>query len=250
MANNNWKQNKKSVSYVLATLFSTERNGNEYQFVKVGFYDEKLTLNFYKGVSGVQGKGAETFMHLDYEALLAVSAACDRLIQMRVDQFRKQTPYTNGINIDYNVTFTDNDTKSLRSVGHLVIKTQANSTGDSVVFLCYNNGTTEWSVALGSTYLPQQLSLTEQFADIDIKDSRFYAFAYLLRNLINNWPVIMMQNKMVSLMMSNFSSIKGKLGISYDASSSGGSSKNGGGYGGGRQSSGPEEDSGSGDDPF
>ena len=65
--NGNNNNRPRRMSYTFATAFSGEKTGTEYQMVKIGFYDEKLTLDFNKGVAGSNSKMTSSFVKIDYE---------------------------------------------------------------------------------------------------------------------------------------------------------------------------------------
>lgn len=216
---------KKRISYTLATFFSSHRPDNgEYQMVKIGMYDEKLTFNFYKGVAGSSNKMIEAFVKMDYEPIVALTSVFNNVIRSRVATFRSGEQYSDNIYFDYNISFTEAETKQIRSIGHLVIKTELID-GSVKVCFCYMNGTDEFKIVLGSPYIPEQMSLGEsKFAsdinqDIDLTDSRLYALAYLLSNISRQWATLVQQDIVARLMMNKFSQICGKLGINYGTKS-------------------------------
>lgn len=232
--NSNGNNKQKRISYTLGTIFSAAKNGEEYQMVKVGFYDEKLTFNFYKGVTGSgASKMIEAFTRLDYETTVALTSILNQIIRSRVAAYRAGQQYKNDIVVDYNICFTDSETKQLRSVGHIIIRTE-DVTGDGkyAVTLSFNNGTDEFKIVLSSPYIPQQLSFAEgQTADIDLNDARLYALAYLLSNTSRLWPVLVQNDIIARLMMSRFSAICTKLGIYSDSNNNGNKGgKNDGNY--------------------
>ena len=114
------------------------------------------------------------------------------------------------------MTFVDNETKQSRPSGNLVIKTEVNpSTNRNNVYICYSDGTNEWKIALGASNLVNKVTIENPSVNgLDVSDSRFQQFGYMLRSIVNNWAMVQMMNHQTSLMMYNFNAIKEKLGIS------------------------------------
>ena len=82
---NNGNNNNRSrrMSYTFATAFSGEKSGTEYQMVKIGFYDEKLTLDFNKGVAGSNSKMTSSFVKIDYELACILTGLLEEIIKDR-----------------------------------------------------------------------------------------------------------------------------------------------------------------------
>jgi hypothetical protein len=214
------KNSPKKMSYPITTLFSSEKNGNEFQLIKIGFYDGKLTFNFYKGVSGNSGEESNNaYVSLDYETACMIKNIIDNIVKHRVSLFRTAEPY-DEIGWHYNIIIPNKDTMELRTVGTLTLRTVTNEeTGNNTVHIMYQNGIHEFNIALGAGFIAKSLDLTGNealFNDIDIRDARFYAFAYLINNIIRNWPVLMQTDRMASIIMNRFQHICTKLGISFD----------------------------------
>jgi hypothetical protein len=216
MAYNNDDRQKK-MSYNFATLFSTERKGNEYQLIKIGFYDGKLTFNFSKGTPGGGSENADAYVSLGYDAACMLKKMLDAIVRKRVDRYRNGQPY-DDVYFTYTISFQDKDTHEIRTAGSLTLKTEINSESKiNTVHIYYSNGTNSFDIALGAGFLDKAFTNTEEyFSDIDIMDGRLYAVSYLFNNIIFMWPSLFQTDKVASLVMSRLNAISEKLGISYD----------------------------------
>lgn len=209
----------KRISYTLGTLFSSEKNGAEYQFVKIGFYDSKMTLNFCKGKSGGASKMIESFVHFDYETSCALSNVLDSIIRDRVGAYRAGDPYK-LFNCGYSIRYMDSDSNQLRTLGNLIIYSeQLADSGKNAVVIKYNDGKEEFKIMLSSPWIEDSFSFGEEDtfikAEIDIFDQRLYAFAYLMSNIIKNWPVLVQQDILARYNLNRLTAIAEKLGIGY-----------------------------------
>jgi len=202
------------ISYNMGTFFSSRKNGNEYQMVKVGFYNEALTFNFYKGTSGAANQQTDSFIKFEYEAAVALKGLLEQLIRSRVAAHRAGEPYREHW-FNYDLVFTDKETHQPRKAGSFLVKaTQAEDSSRNVVSVSFNNGTEEWIVVLGTTFLPSQLTQVDAIPmDLDIYDARLYAFAQLIDSMVRHWPLLVQNDKNAQLMMGKFQAICDKLGI-------------------------------------
>lgn len=198
------------------TFFSTESVGGEYQFVKVGTYGNKISFNFYKGRTGDPNKTTQ-YVSFDYETMLLMkNCILEPLIKQRQLRFMSGEEYPVGIWLNYAITFTDRETKQLRTLGNFIIKSEVcPTTQRNTVYLCYTNGTDEWKVALGSTALQSHVTCECPTPDngLDYGDTRFHQFAYLISSILDNWFIVNMSNHMIGIMMNHFHKIEDKLGI-------------------------------------
>jgi hypothetical protein len=219
-----YNQQQKKMSYPIATFFSSEKRGNEYQFVRIGFYDGKLTLNFMRGTSGGgSGEGGDAYVSLEYETACMIKAMIDNIIRHRVQLFRNGQVY-DDVYLTYTVSFVDKDTRETRTAGILTLKTleSAPEKPSNIMCLSYSNGTRSFEIALGTPYLAKALTHSDElFSDIDKNDGRLYAFAYLLHNIIRCWPVLQQNDKIASVQMQRMQAIAEKLGISQEANNQG-----------------------------
>jgi hypothetical protein len=218
-----FNQQQKKLSYTMATFFSSEKRGAEYQFIKLGFYDGKLTMNFMRGTSGGGGEGADAYVALEYETACMLKSFIDGLIRHRIERYRNGQAY-NDIYVSYTISFTDKDTRENRTVGTLTFKTSEASSDhpSNIVHIVYENGKQTFDIGLGHAYFNKSFSHTdEMFTDIDKGDGRLYAFAYLLHNILRNWPVLVQNDRIASLMVQKMQAIGEKLGIAQDTSSGG-----------------------------
>jgi hypothetical protein len=218
------RDQQKKMSYSFATFFSSEKKDNEFQFIKLGFYDGKLTFNFLKGTSGGGSEGGDSYTSMEYETACLLKNYVDSLIRSRVDKYRSGQPYDDTY-VTYNFTFVDKTTREVRNAGSLSIRTVArpeNGSGINTIHIQYNSGTNNYDIALGNPYMHQSYVATEeQFTDVDKGDSRLYAFAYLLNNIINNWPTLAQSDRIASVVISRiqalqeqyFSALFNKMGI-------------------------------------
>jgi hypothetical protein len=222
MAYNNNQQTKK-ISYPLATFFSSEKKGNEYQFVKLGFYDGKLTFNFMKGTSGGGGEGGDAYVSLEYEAACLLKQMVDKIIQHRVGLFRNGQVY-DDIYLTYTISFTDKDSHEQRIAGTLTLRTSEATPEkpSNIMQFVYSNGTNTFTIALGNAYLTKAFTHTDElFGDLDKGDGRLYAFAYLLHNIIRSWPILQQNDKIATVVMNRLQAVSEKLGISQETSGQG-----------------------------
>lgn len=207
-------------SIPIDTFFSTDSEGGVWQMMKLSTYGNKISFNFYKGRSGSPEK-TQQYVSFDYETMCAIlSYVIEPLVRQRAMKFNSGEEYPTGIWLNYNLTFMDKESKQLRTVGNFIIKSEVcASTNRNTVCICYSNGTDEWKVALGSSALQSHVTLEnpagESSSDfsMDIGDSRFQQFAYMIRSIVNNWIVVQGMNHIVGIMMGNFNPIKSKLGI-------------------------------------
>jgi hypothetical protein len=212
----------KRMSYPITSFFSSERKGNEYQIVKLGVYDEKVTLNFYKGTSGGGSEGSNAYVSLDYETACHIKQMLDIIILHRVELFRNKAPY-DDIYFTYNIMFNDKDGGGLRTAGSLTFKSAINpDEGRNIVHLQYSNGTSQFDIGLGNQYLSKSISQTDGLFDgIDKSDARLYALAHVFHNIIKCWPILMQNDKIASTLMYRINAISEKLGVSLDYSKNG-----------------------------
>jgi hypothetical protein len=197
------KDQQKKMSYNFGTFFSSERKGNEFQLVKFGLYDGKFTLNFLKGTSGGgASEGGDAYTALEYETFCLLKQFIDNLVRSRVDRFRKGLPYEE-VYVTYNITFQDKDSHETRTAGTLTFKTNTEAgSGKNIVHIYFTNGTNNFDIALGSPYLQKAFSHSdEQFTDIDMQDARLYALSYLIHNILNNWPSLIQNDRIASVIM-------------------------------------------------
>ena len=202
-------------SIPIDTFFSTETEGGVWQMMKISTYGNKISFNFYKGRSGSPEK-SQQYVSFDYETLCGIlTYVIEPLIRQRCFKFQNGEEYPTGIWWNYNLTFMDKESKQLRTVGNFIIKCEVcPSTQRNTVYICYSNGTDEMKVALGSSALQSHVTFENPSTDgLDIGDSRFQQFAFLLRSIVNNWVVVQGMNHIVGIMMGNFNPIKKKLGI-------------------------------------
>lgn len=215
MAFNRSGSKVKRMSYTFATIFSGEKVGNEYQMVKVGMYDEKLTFNFYKGTTGSANKMVEAFVRLDYESTVALSGLFEQIVRSRVQAFREQSQYLDNVAVDYNISFTDAESKQLRTIGHFIVKTK-DVNGRYVICIQYSDGKENFEICLCSTYIQSQISFGDVFApDIDLYDGRLYAFCQLLSNIVHCWPMMVQMDTIARIQMNRLTAMGGKLGLDY-----------------------------------
>lgn len=224
MARNYGKPKQKRISYTLATIFSGEKNGAEYQLLKVGFYDQKVTLNFCKGVSGGSNKMLESTVFIDYETLCVIKGLLDSVIRDRVGSYRMGEPYKE-YSFNYAVRYMDSDSGQMRTLGNLTVEAvTVSETGDNRVNFKYNDGKDEYKISLTSPWLKDAFSFNEDsllMKDIDISDSRLYALTYLFANVVKNWPCLVQQDIIARYQMNRLTGIADKLGIGYGNNSGG-----------------------------
>jgi hypothetical protein len=87
------------------------------------------------------------------------------------------------------------------------------------VCLSYSNGTAQFDIILENQLLIKSVNYNDNdlFNDIDKGDARLYALVYLVHNIIRSWPILMQNDKIVSIEMNRLSAISEKLGVSFDA---------------------------------
>ena len=190
----------KMMSYPFATFFSSERKGKDFQNVKFGVYDGKVTLNFFKGVAGEQGTGVSDFMTINYENACALQHHLNEIIRSRVEAFRNGRPYEE-LYMAYNITFQDSN-GGTRSGGTLTVKTVSSPENPSNTMHLMFSGKEKFDIALGNPYSTNAITHTDAFfKDIDKDDARLYALANLLHNIIRCWPILMQNDKIISTLM-------------------------------------------------
>ena len=196
------------------TYFSTDSQDGNYQFVKISTYGDRISFNFYKGKKGDPNKITQ-YVSFDYGTICSILAyIIEPLIRQRAIKFQNGEEYPAGVWLNYPISFTDSETKQIRTVGNFIIKSEVDSSNRNTVCVCYQNGTDEWKVALGSPNFISNLTLENPQTDgLDPADARFQQFGYMLKSIVNNWVMIQMTNHQIGLMMNNFNSIKAKLGI-------------------------------------
>lgn len=229
MARNYGKNKQKRISYTLATIFSGEKNGAEYQLLKIGFYDQKVTLNFCKGTSGGTNKMLESTVFVDFETLCAIKGLMDSVIRDRVGAFRLGEPYKE-YSFNYAVRYMDSDSGQMRTIGNLTMEATTYESGENRVSLKYNDGKDEYKITLTSPWLKDAFSFNEDsllMKDIDINDSRLYALTYMFATIVKNWPCLVQQDIIARYQMNRLTGIADKLGIGYGGGSN---SSDGGNY--------------------
>jgi hypothetical protein len=232
--NNNGKYPKqKRASYTLGSFFSSDRSTNEYQIVKIGFYDDKLTFNFYKGMIGSNNKMITAFAGIAYETVVGLSSVFSQILRHRVETFRNGKAYADDINLSYDCGFIDSETKAFRCTGHLTVKTVEFNAGDSnryAVAIGYDNGTDQFNIVLSSN-IAEQIKINQNvdgtpITDLDLQDAKLYALTYLISNISRQWPVLVQQDECVRIMMRRFDMICEKLGIDVSGGNGGGGNSN------------------------
>jgi hypothetical protein len=208
---------QKRMSYSFATLFSTEKKGNEYQLLRIGFYDGKLTFNFSKGTSGGGGEAADAYTSLNYDVACMFKRLLDSLVKRRIERFRAGDPYED-VYFNYAITFQDRETHETRTAGTLTVKTEINpETRLNTIHIYFDNGVNKFDIALGAGFLNKSFTQTEEyFTDIDVTDAKLYSTSYLFNHIISSWPALMQNDRIASLFMTRLNAISEKLGISYD----------------------------------
>jgi hypothetical protein len=212
-----YNHDQKKMSYSFATLFSSDRKGNEYQLIKIGFNDGKLTFNYAKGTSGGGSEGADAYISLNFDTACALKNLFDMLIRQRIGKFRNGQAY-DDVYFTYNITFQDKETRETRTAGSLTIKTESNpETNLNTVHIYFLNGVHTFDIALGAGFLPKSFTFTDDyFKDVDLHDSRLYSVAHLLDNIMKMWPALLQNDRIASLTITRLNAISEKLGISYD----------------------------------
>jgi hypothetical protein len=210
-------EQQKRMSFNFATLFSTEKRGNEYQLLRIGFYDGKVTFNFSKGTSGGGGETADSYIALNYDVACMFKRLLDEIVKRRIERFRSGGQY-DDVYFTYTITFQDKETHETRTAGSLTIKSEVNpETQINTIHIFYSNGVNNFDIALGAGFLNKSFSQTEEyFSDVDMNDAKLYSTSYLFNNIIINWPSLFQNDKIASIFMSRLNAISEKLGISYD----------------------------------
>lgn len=209
-------EKQKKMAYNFITLFSSERKGNEFQRVKIGYHDEKITFNFYKGVTGGNSNNSmDTFVKVDYMVIATISSLVDQIVRRRVEEFRKGEEYSDNLFVEYSINFTEKDTNQIRNIGKIIFKNMITTDNKNIVALVYTNGTDEWTIGLGTQYLPKQLSATpDLLKDIDLNDANLYALAYMLNNVVKNYSIFAQQDKFIGTLLYKINAMCEKLGVS------------------------------------
>lgn len=213
--NNNNRQRR--MSYTFATAFSGEKSGTEYQMVKIGFYDEKLTLDFNKGVAGSNSKMTSSFVKIDYELAVILTGLLEEIIKDRVPRYRNGEPYANNVNFNYKFSYMDRESNTLKTLGNLSVVSEQTEAGRVVIVLKYSDGKDEYRIVLGSpNWIKDSFSFGEESflaANIDVLDARLYAVTHLLKNIVCHWVVLVQNDQANRIMMNRLSAIAEKLGI-------------------------------------
>lgn len=213
--NNNNRQRR--MSYTFATAFSGEKSGTEYQMVKIGFYDEKLTLDFNKGVAGSNSKMTSSFVKIDYELAVILTGLLEEIIKDRVPRYRNGEPYANNVNFNYKFSYMDRESNTLKTLGNLSVVSEQTEAGRVVIVLKYSDGKDEYRIVLGSpNWVKDSFSFGEESflaANIDVLDARLYAVTHLLKNVVCHWVVLVQNDQANRIMMNRLSAIAEKLGI-------------------------------------
>lgn len=213
--NNNYsKPRTMSVSLDMFWSSDTFAQGNgEYQSVKISLYGSKVALNFTKG-SNSAGKSQTANLSMDFETAVVVCNTLRYIRAMRKKAFLEGTSDTFPLwSFKNSIQFTDKDTKQLRVLGIFEISTEVSPvTNKNTVYIKYSSGTDEWKIALGSTYIKDQVDYSTKM-DFDPNDSRFDAFVIQFEGVIRNYPVILALSHVTGIMMNNFTPIRNKLGV-------------------------------------
>lgn len=215
--NNNKNGGHANLSVPMTTFWSTDSSGNEYQSVKIGIYGEKITLNFTKGLKGNKEQPPVTaHIMMDYESACIVGNVLKGIMDYRKNCFKQHVPYPVG-SFKNTLQITEKESKTVRTIGVFEIKTEVSeASGNNTVYICYNTGADQFKVGLGSVYLKSQCEFDGEVPvaeEIDLNDSRFYAFVSQFFSVLYNYPSLMTQEKVLSVMMGNFGAIRYKLGI-------------------------------------
>ena len=217
--NNNNNGGHANLSVPITTFWSTESspNTNEYQYVKIGIYGEKLTLNFAKGEKGnKQQAPIVAHIMMDYESACIVGNVLKGIRDYRQSCFKQGVPYPIG-SFKNTLQITEKESKTVRTIGVFEIKMEVSEvTGRNTVYICYSTGADQFKVGLGTVFLKEQCEFNEDFPvskDMDLYDSRFYAFVDQFYSVLFGFPILISQQKILSIMMGNFGAIRYKLGI-------------------------------------
>ena len=216
MLNNKFRNGGKQLSVATGTFWNTDcyQLGNgDFENVVLGVYGEKLTLNFVKGNNkNPDSKKKTAYLSMDFESAVIVARTLTYIETIRKDCVKNNVEYPIW-SFKNTLQFTDKESKSLRTLGVFEIRTDISTvTQKNTVYISYTTGPDKFEIALGSMYLKDQCEFSDR-VDFDANDSRFYAFADLFRATVLQWPVLMQQQKMFGIAMSNFSAIRNKMGI-------------------------------------
>ena len=197
------------------TYFSSDYKDGNYQSVKISTYGERISFNFTKGRKGDQNSRQTSYVMFDYCTICSILAyIIEPLIVQRAMKFKSGEEYPVGTWLNIPITFTDNETKQVRTSGNFIIKSEVDLSNRNTVYICYQNGADEWKVAFGAPSFIGKTTLENPQTDgLDPSDARFQQFGYMLKSIVNNWVMIQMTNHQIGLMMNNFNAIKTKLGI-------------------------------------
>lgn len=212
-----------SMSVALDTFWSTDPyalGNGDFQNLRLGIYNNKLTLNFSKGNTKQGAKTQTAYLAMDYESAVIVARTLTYIENIRKDCLKHgvELPLWSFKNT---IQFTDKESKTLRTIGVFEIKTEISQvTQKNTVYISYSAGTDKFEVALGSMYLKDQCEFSDT-VDFDTNDSRFYAFADQFRSIVLTWPVLVTEQKMLGIIMNNFGAIRGKMGIPVKSASAG-----------------------------
>ena len=205
-----------TMSVPVGTFWTSDNTGDgEYTSVKLGIYGEKVTLNFTKGNNKSGNKPITASIIMDYESAVVVARTLTYIENVRKECFKSNTEYPIW-SFKNTIQFTDKESKAVRTIGVFEIKTDISQiTQKNTVYISYTVGADVYSVALGSVFIKDQCEFSDTGAGaaFDLNDSRFFSFVDQFRGTIFMWPAIMQQQKMFGILMSNFSAIRGKLGI-------------------------------------
>lgn len=215
----------KIMSVSLDTFWSSDtfaQGNGEYQNVKLSLYGSKVALNFTKG-SNVAGKSQTAYLSMDFETAVVVCNTLRYIRNMRRKAFSEGTSDAFPLwSFKNSIQFTDKETKQLRTIGIFEISTEVSPiTNKNTVYIKYSAGTDEWKIALGSTYIKDQVDYSTQM-DFDPNDSRFDAFVIQFEGLIRNYPAVLAISHMTGIMMNNFTPIRNKLGVPAKSYNGGG----------------------------
>ena len=205
-----------SLSTSMYTFWNTDlyQVGNgDFQSVKLGVYGDKLTLNFNKGNTAQGSKSQSAFLSMDWESACIVWRTLKYIEQTRKECLRNNVEYPVW-SFKNTLQFTDKESKTLRTLGVFEIRTEISQvTQKNTVYISYTAGPDRFEVALGSMYLKDQCEFSDNRADIDTNDSRFYAFTDMFTSIIIGWAMMQQQQKTFGVIMNNFSAIRMKMGI-------------------------------------
>lgn len=214
-ANGNGKGFRSHYTTDRDVIFSSERTATgEYSFVKVGFGDQAMTMNFSKGGGSVPAKDA--FLKLSYETATHLLNDLVDIAQTRQNQYVKKEQYQD-FEIKYEFGFKDKQTNQMRKTGILTLKTKMTGTGFKAVTLVYTamDTNTEYEIILGITFLAD--SYTNQKPGFDVHDARFISLMLKMKSIIRNWMVLQQNASNFFVIKKMLDSIGTKLGITYES---------------------------------